>query len=173
VAIARALIAKPDLLLCDEVLSALDVSVQASILELLQRLKAELGVTMLFISHDLAVVRMLADRVCVLFRGQVMEIGSREQVFAPPFHPYTQSLLEAVPVPLKKRQPTCQKNMNPVHAASGCVYAGRCASEISGVCQTTPPPWRKTSDGLSIRCHLTLEQLNARALPVVEKGIEP
>jgi peptide/nickel transport system ATP-binding protein len=173
VAIARALIAKPDLLLCDEVLSALDVSVQASILELLQRLKAELGVTMLFISHDLAVVRMLADRVCVLFRGQVMEIGSREQVFAPPFHPYTQSLLEAVPVPLKKRQPTCQKNMNPVHAASGCAYAGRCASEISGVCQTTPPPWRKTSGGLSIRCHLTLEQLNARALPVVEKGIEP
>lgn len=172
VAIARALIAKPDLLLCDEVLSALDVSVQASILELLQRLKTELGVTMLFISHDLAVVRMLADRVCVLFRGQVMEIGSREQVFAPPFHPYTQSLLEAVPVPLKKRQPTCQKNMNPVHVASGCVYAGRCASEISGVCQTTPPPWRKTSDGLSIRCHLTLEQLNARALPVVEKGIE-
>ena len=96
-----ALIAEPSLLLCDEMLSALDVSVQASILELLQRLKTERGIAMLFISHDLAVVRMLADRVCVLFRGDIMEIGRRDQVFSAPFHPYTHSLLEAVPTPLK------------------------------------------------------------------------
>ena len=97
------MIAEPTLLLCDEILSALDVSVQASILALLQRLKAERGIAMLFISHDLAVVRMLADRVCVLFRGDIMEIGRRDQIFAAPFHPYTHSLLEAVPTPLKPR----------------------------------------------------------------------
>ena len=96
-------IAEPSLLLCDEILSALDVSVQASILALLQRLKAERGIAMLFISHDLAVVRMLADRVCVLFRGDIMEIGRRDQIFAAPFHPYTHSLLEAVPTPLQSR----------------------------------------------------------------------
>ena len=103
VAIARGLVADPSLLLCDEILSALDVSVQASILALLQRLKAERGIAMLFISHDLAVVRMLADRVGVLFRGDIMEIGRRDQIFATPFHPYTHSLLEAVPTPLKSR----------------------------------------------------------------------
>ena len=101
VAIARALVAKPALLLCDEILSALDVSVQANILTLLQRLKSEHGIAMLFIPHDLAVVRMLADRVACSFGGEVMEIGPRDQVFAPPFHPYTHSLLDAVPVPLR------------------------------------------------------------------------
>ena len=103
VAIARGLIAEPSLLLCDEILSALDVSVQASILALLQKLKTERDIAMLFISHDLAVVRMLADRVCVLFRGEIMEIGRRDQIFTAPFHPYTHSLLEAVPTPLRVR----------------------------------------------------------------------
>ncbi|MFM8745050.1 MAG: dipeptide ABC transporter ATP-binding protein [Aestuariivirga sp.] len=172
VAIARALIAQPDLLLCDEVLSALDVSVQASILELLQRLKSELGVAMLFISHDLAVVRMLADRVCVLFRGQVMELGPREQVFAPPFHPYTLSLLEAVPSPLRKRKPVRQKTMGSGEPGPGCVYAGRCAVEIPGACRAAPPPWRETPGGLAIRCHHTLEDLQRKASPLAEKGLE-
>lgn len=170
VAIARALIAEPDLLLCDEVLSALDVSVQASILELLQRLKSELGVAMLFISHDLAVVRMLADRVCVLFRGQVMEIGSREQVFAPPFHPYTQSLLEAVPVPLRKRKPARQKPAELSVRSSGCVYAGRCTAEIPVMCTTQHPPWRRTQGGLAIKCHHTLEDLEKRPSQFTQKG---
>jgi peptide/nickel transport system ATP-binding protein len=97
VAIARALIAAPELLLCDEILSALDVSVQANVIELLRRLRQEHGISMLFISHDLAVVRTLADRVGVLFRGQMMEIGPNEDVFEPPYHPYTYALLRAVP----------------------------------------------------------------------------
>ena len=159
VAIARALIAEPEVLLCDEVLSALDVSVQASILELLQRLKSERGIAMLFISHDLAVVRMLADRVCVLFRGEIMEIGSREAVFSPPFHPYTQSLLEAVPTPLKKPRPP-RKTENPAQERDGgCVYATRCAWEVTGLCRVTAPPLRKAGRDLAIRCHLSLKEL--------------
>jgi peptide/nickel transport system ATP-binding protein len=97
VAIARALIAKPDLLICDEVLSALDVSVQASVLELLRDLQRSRGLSLLFISHDLAVVRSLADRVGVLFKGELVACDTAEAVFRPPFHPYTQRLLDAVP----------------------------------------------------------------------------
>ena len=164
VAIARGLVAEPTLLLCDEILSALDVSVQASILALLQRLKAERGIAMLFISHDLAVVRMLADRVCVLFRGDIMEIGRRDQIFSAPFHPYTHTLLEAVPTPLKPsphRGPARDTANAP--PASGCAYAGRCAWQIGEVCEKERPPWRETAEGLRIRCHHSLEELTRRA----------
>lgn len=172
VAIARALISEPDLLLCDEVLSALDVSVQASILELLQRLKSELGVAMLFISHDLAVVRMLADRVCVLFRGEIMEIGSREAVFSPPFHPYTHSLLEAVPTPLKKPRPPRKPEFRAEEGRGGCAYAGRCAWEVNDLCRTKPPPWRTVGGSLAIRCHHSLEELHKRNALPAERGEE-
>jgi peptide/nickel transport system ATP-binding protein len=164
VAIARALAAKPALLLCDEILSALDVSVQANILDLLRQLKAEHGIAMLFISHDLAVVRMLADHVCVLYGGEVMEIGPREQIFSPPFHPYTYSLLNAVPVPL---QPPAASSASvggePRRGGAGCVYAGRCPWQVGSTCETERPPWREGEGGLRLRCHLTLEELNARA----------
>lgn len=162
VAIARALIARPDLLLCDEILSALDVSVQANVLALLHKLKTERGIAMLFISHDLAVVRLLADRVHVLFRGVVMEEGTRDQVFAPPFHPYTFSLLEAVPRPLKKRKKPAPRLTGDT-GKSGCAYAGRCAWQIGDICVTTPPPWWRTARGLAIRCHHDLDELQRRA----------
>lgn len=164
VAIARALAAKPALLLCDEILSALDVSVQANILTLLQLLKSEHGIAMLFIAHDLAVVRLLADHVCVLYGGEVMEIGPRDQVFAPPFHPYTHSLLHAVPVPL--RPPDTQIDApsagEPKRFGQGCVYAGRCPWQAGAVCEAERPPWRENG-GVKFRCHLTIDQLNARA----------
>ena len=163
VAIARALMAQPQLLLCDEILSALDVSVQASILALLQKLKAEHGIAMLFISHDLAVVRMLADRVYVLFGGEVMEQGRRDQVFTAPFHPYTHALLEAVPAPLKLRSATPRRRGEKQAAGQGCVYAGRCAWQIGTICETAKPPWRRTPDGLAIRCHHDLDELKSRA----------
>src|SRR3546814_8882871 len=126
--ISRALAARPALLLCDEILSALDVSVQASILRLLRQLKAEQGIAMLFISHDLAVVRLLADHVCVLYGGEVMEIGPRERVFAPPYHPYTFGLLHAVPVPLQPPSTLSQatRTGEPKRDGAGCVYAARC-----------------------------------------------
>ena len=99
VAIAQALAAEPKLILCDEVISALDVSVQANILDLLRELQAERGIAYLFIAHDLAVVRWLAHRVVVLHQGRIMETGTPEEIFSPPFHPYTQLLLESVPEP--------------------------------------------------------------------------
>ncbi len=99
VAIAQALAAEPKLILCDEIVSALDVSVQANILDLLRELQAERRIAYLFISHDLAVVRWLAHRVGVLYQGQMMEIGAAEEVFSPPYHPYTEMLLESVPEP--------------------------------------------------------------------------
>ncbi len=164
VAIARALMAEPQLLLCDEILSALDVSVQASILALLQKLKAEHGIAMLFISHDLAVVRMLADRVYVLFGGEVMEQGRRDQIFTAPFHPYTHALLEAVPAPLKPRSATPRRRIEKPAAGQGCVYASRCAWQIGAICEVEPPPWRKTPEGLAIRCHHSLDELKSRAV---------
>ena len=156
VAIARALAAKPALLLCDEILSALDVSVQSNILTLLRQLKSETGIAMLFISHDLAVVRMLADHVCVLYGGEVMEVGPREAVFAPPFHPYTHSLLHAVPVPLQApdASATASKSGEPKRGSAGCVYAGRCPWQAGAICETERPPWRETGS-LKLRCHLT------------------
>jgi peptide/nickel transport system ATP-binding protein len=177
VAIARALVAEPDLLLCDEVLSALDVSVQASVLALLRRLRQEHNLAMLFISHDLAVVRSLADRVGVLFRGFLMEVGTADQVFAPPFHPYTHSLLMAVPGTLARQQGEAPKRRatSAPHAGSGCAFAGRCPWQAGRICEEQPPPWRATSGGLQIRCHLALEDLDRRAVwrPAPSVGTGP
>jgi peptide/nickel transport system ATP-binding protein len=164
VAIARALAAEPALLLCDEILSALDVSVQANVLALLRRLKAEHGIAMLFISHDLAVVRLLADRVCVLYGGEVMEIGPTDKVFAPPFHPYTYTLLNAVPVPLTAPGVPPQRSTSkpPRRGQPGCVYAGRCPWQVGAICETERPPWQDCGGGLRLRCHIPPEALRAR-----------
>jgi peptide/nickel transport system ATP-binding protein len=163
VAIARALVAEPLILLCDEILSALDVSVQANILALLHRLKLERGITMLLISHDLAVVRMLADRVCVLFRGEVMEIGTREDVFSPPFHPYTHSLLQSVPTRRKRAKKPSPRSQSSDSRRGGCAYAGRCPWQVGTICETQVPPWREGRGDLRIRCHLTMEELRGLA----------
>jgi peptide/nickel transport system ATP-binding protein len=162
VAIARALVAEPMLLLCDEVLSALDVSVQANVLDLLRALKRETGVAMLFISHDLAVVRELADRVGVLFRGTLFEVGRTADVFTPPFHPYTHELLMAVPSAHLKRRRVPRRDAVALDGA-GCAYAGRCPWQKGETCVTTPPPWREAGNGLRIRCHLSVDELTAKA----------
>ena len=182
IAIARALVVDPALLLCDEVLSALDVSVQASILDLLRRLRARHRVSMLFISHDLAVVRTLADRIGVMYRGRLLETGTNDEVFAPPHHPYTRLLLHAVPgmtgrrggdgaarsVGVTKapaeRATTGQRAPTPIAEAAstgigGCVFAGRCPRQIDGLCETTPPPWRRAGGTLRLRCHREVGEL--------------
>jgi len=165
VAIARALIAEPELLLCDEVLSALDVSVQANILDLLRRLRERHSVAMLFISHDLAVVRQLADRVGVMFRGELMETGTTADVFTPPFHPYTHSLILAVPSLDRagERRMLDRLPAKPPSVAQACAFAGRCPWQPGAICETETPPWRQTATGKAIRCHLPLPELAQRA----------
>jgi len=164
VAIARALIVRPDLLLCDEVLSALDVSVQARILELLRGLRERHQVTMLFIAHDLAVVRQLADRVAVMYQGQLMEVGETADIFAAPFHPYTHSLIMAVPsLASAEGGPRAPRALpRPPPAARACAFAGRCPWQPGAICETVAPPWRRTGRGLAIRCHLPLDELSQR-----------
>ncbi len=164
VAIARALIADPVLLLCDEVLSALDVSVQSNILELFKRLRRETRVAMLFISHDLAVVRSLADRVAVLFHGHLCEVGGVDEIFAPPFHPYTYSLLMAVPGVQRGPRREAETEVPPApQEGRGCPFAGRCPWQLGTLCEDTPPPWREAGRTLRIRCHITIDDLIDRA----------
>jgi peptide/nickel transport system ATP-binding protein len=163
IGIARALAADPDLVLCDEVVSALDVSVQASILRLLDRLRADRRMAYLFVSHDLAVVRALADRVAVIYLGRLCEVGAVADVYSGLSHPYTQALLAAVPDPdnpvahpaesVRRDEPEQEA------PARGCVFQGRCPRRIGEICDTIDPPWRIAAHGHRIRCHLPLDEL--------------
>lgn len=160
VAIARALLVNPRLLICDEILSALDVSVQAKIVELLQSLKEQHAVAMLFISHDLAVVRQLADRVAVLYRGELMQMVETDALDSSPLHPYTEMLLRATPG-LRKDDyvpsPPAMPNSLPV-AGKGCPLAGRCPRQVGTRCAEHRPAPQLTSSGF-IRCHIPVAQL--------------
>ena len=147
VAIARAFAGAPRVVICDEPTSALDVSVQAAILNLLVDLQRREGVSFLFISHDLGVVRYLADRIAVLYRGWIVEIGPAEAVFAGPHHPYTAALLAAQPLPEAAPAPQ-----------AGCVFSGRCPRRLGPVCETEAPPFVE-QDGHVIRCHIPREIL--------------
>jgi peptide/nickel transport system ATP-binding protein len=148
------------------VLSALDVSVQANILNLLRELKRERHVAMLFISHDLAVVRSLADRTGVLFRGALCEVGEVGEVFEPPFHPYTHELLMAVPSAHRRtRREAARRGRQAVaDPGAGCVYAGRCPWQAGPICEQIPPPWREAGRTLRIRCHLPPDELASRPI---------
>lgn len=172
VALARALVARPALILCDEILSALDVSVQASVIELLAGLRREIGVAMLFISHDLAVVRHLADRTGVLFRGALVEFGRTEALFDPPFHPYTEELLLAVPAYRRRMRRLGASIALGTRAAPsrGCIYASRCRHHRGRICDEDVPPWRKTASGHAIRCHIPLSELADENLISIDDG---
>ena len=165
VAIARALAANPRLMLCDEILSALDVSVQASIIELLRALQASRHIAYLFISHDLAVVRSLSHRVGVLYRGEMCEVGRVEEVYSPPYHPYTHTLLAAVPeIEGEGRlSPAIRTDPQPANQRqTACPFADRCPWKLGAICDDVPPPWQATSDTHALRCHIPLEELRQR-----------
>jgi peptide/nickel transport system ATP-binding protein len=172
VAIARALAAKPSLLLCDEIVSALDVSVQAAILDLLADIQRRTHLTMLFITHDLAVVRWFANRVVVLYRGQMCETAPAAALFAPPYHPYTALLLEAVPQFGRRAVPVSRPAVaEALLATNGCAFAGTCRYAIADRCRTVAPPWRAVGRDHAIRCHLepaALAAIEPAALATIE-----
>jgi peptide/nickel transport system ATP-binding protein len=155
VAVARAFAAEPDLVLCDEITSALDVSVQAAVLELLDDLRRENDTSYVFVSHDLAVVRVLSDRVAVLYQGRLCEIGPTKDVYGETSHPYTEVLLGAVLEPDPDFSPTLSANdaveLSPPKA--GCPFQRRCPKRIGDVCDTVIPPRRDFADGHTIWCH--------------------
>ncbi|MCR9074119.1 MAG: ABC transporter ATP-binding protein [Alphaproteobacteria bacterium] len=157
VCIARAIALNPDLLILDEPTSALDVSVQAQILEFLKKLQADFGLTYLFISHNLAVVRYLCRRVAVMYLGVIVEEGETEAVFNNPRHPYTKALLKAVPYPQAvqpdRGPPLAGDIPSPINLPSGCRFHTRCPERIDGVCDVETPPTVRDVSGL-VRCHL-------------------
>lgn len=159
IAIARALVTNPDLVIADEAVSALDVSVQAQILQLIQSLQKEHGIAFLFISHDLAVIRQIADEVAVMYRGQLLEHCSADRFFSQPAHPYSKALLSYAGFTASPRAQTSQ--------SSGCIYAGQCADKMP-VCEQLEPGYHKIEDKAEpycvewqgVKCHLHSESLN-------------
>jgi peptide/nickel transport system ATP-binding protein len=162
VAIARAFAGDPRIVVCDEPTSALDVSVQAAILNLLYELQTDQSTSYLFITHDLGVVRYLADRIAVMYVGRMMEVGTTEQIFGGPHHPYTEALLSAVPsvdgetkvrIRLEGEIPT------PADPPSGCVFHTRCHRFIPGTCDQIEPPIQDVEPGHRMACHIPLDEL--------------
>ncbi len=171
IAIARAFASRPQLVLCDEPVSSLDVSVQSSVLNTLLNIQQRYGTSLMFISHDLSVVRYLCDYILVMYLGKMVEFGPTEQIFQPPYHPYTEALLSAVPVP----DPTAQQKRirlegavpSVINPPSGCRFHTRCPRHFAGeLCDTCEPSAQSTQDGLVIYCHMPIEKL-AKVKPVI------
>jgi peptide/nickel transport system ATP-binding protein len=171
IAVARALALDPRLLICDEPVSSLDVSTQSQVINLLSALQANLGLTCLFIAHDLSVVRHISDRIAVMYLGRIVEVGDAEQVYTRPTHPYTAALLSAIPVPDPVVQRTRQRIVlqgdipSPLAPPSGCRFHTRCPFAME-VCSHEDPPPYTTAEGTTVACHLHLQGPRLEGKPV-------
>jgi len=177
VGIARAFAGDARIVVADEPVSALDVSVQAAVTDLLMEIQREQKTTLLFISHDLSIVRYLADRVMVMYLGHVVELGTTDQVFSPPYHPYTEALLSAVPIAdtrVKKKHIVLEGDVpSAMNPPPGCPFQTRCRwkSQVEGnLCEIKVPPLRSVAEGHQVKCHLTDAQL-AEMEPVIEINV--
>src|SRR5215510_2162453 len=158
IGIARAMILRPKLIVCDEAVSALDVSIQAQIINLLRKLQRELGLSLLFISHNLSVVRHISHRVMVLYLGKIMEIAERDAFYANPMHPYSKALISAIPVPDPKAERARERVMlqgdlpSPLNPPAGCRFCTRCPM-AKDICHSSEPPLAPRADGRLVACH--------------------
>ena len=157
IGIARAISLNPDFIVCDEPVSALDVSIQSQVLNLLRELQGKMNLSYLFISHDLSVVKYISDRIAVMYLGHIVEMAESSELFAHKLHPYTQALTSAIPIPnphLNKERIVLQGNVpNPANPPSGCPFHERCA-QCMGICKEENPAFREVSPGHYVSCHL-------------------
>jgi oligopeptide/dipeptide ABC transporter ATP-binding protein len=158
ICIARALACEPEFIVCDEPISALDVSIQAQVVNLMQDLQEEFGLTYLFIAHDLSVVRHISDRIAVMYLGQLVELAPKEAIFERPYHPYTQALLSAVPKPNPKYEKQRERIIltgdvpSPINPPAGCRFHPRCPLATE-VCTKEVPKWNEIEPGRWVACH--------------------
>lgn len=157
IGIARALALNPKFIVCDEPISALDVSIQAQVVNLLKNLQKNLGLTYLFIAHDLSMVKYISDRILVMYLGKMMELADSEAMIQEPLHPYTEALLSAVPIPdpsLKRERIILKGDMpSPIDPPSGCVFRTRCP-KVMDRCSVEAPEWKEQKKGHFVACHL-------------------